>query len=426
MINKSLKIGFIGTRFAGTDGVSLEANKWVEVLEGMGHIIFYLAGECDRPKEQSMIVPEAFYRNADVKEHHDQFFSRKIRKPEETHWIAEKKTFLSTRLKEFIDEFHIEMLIVENALAIPLHIPLGIAITEIIAELGIPTIAHHHDMAWERKRFLVNCIGDYISMSFPPKLDSIQHVAINSQAQKQIALRCGVGAMLIPNVMNYLIPPPEKDEFSSDLRNTLGIGDDELFILQPTRIIERKGIEHAIELVHRLDMKAHLVVSHASGDEGDAYAHRIRTYAELLGVDLICADKFFGTQRGYGENGQKIYSIWDAYLHADLVTYPSEFEGFGNAFLEAIYFCKPIVVNNYSIYSTDIKPKGFEVVEFDEYVTDETIQKTRQVLMNKTMAKQMTEKNFSLAKRYFSYSVLEKELRILISNAFGSNNLHTT
>ena len=37
--------------------------------------------------------------------------------------------------------------------------------------------------------------------------------------------------------------------------------------------------------------------------------------------------------------------------HADLVTYPSTFEGFGNAFLEAIYYCRPIVVNTYSIYA---------------------------------------------------------------------------
>ena len=33
----SLRIGFVSTRFAGTDGVSLETAKWATVLEGMGH-----------------------------------------------------------------------------------------------------------------------------------------------------------------------------------------------------------------------------------------------------------------------------------------------------------------------------------------------------------------------------------------------------
>jgi lactate dehydrogenase-like 2-hydroxyacid dehydrogenase len=30
------RVGFISTRFAGTDGVSLEAAKWAEVLERLG------------------------------------------------------------------------------------------------------------------------------------------------------------------------------------------------------------------------------------------------------------------------------------------------------------------------------------------------------------------------------------------------------
>ena len=37
----------------------------------------------------------------------------------------------------------------------------------------------------------------------------------------------------------------------------------------------------------------------------------------------------------------------------------------GNAFLEAIYFRKPIVINTYSNYHLDIRPKGFQVIEMD-------------------------------------------------------------
>jgi glycosyltransferase involved in cell wall biosynthesis len=36
------------------------------------------------------------------------------------------------------------------------------------------------------------------------------------------------------------------------------------------------------------------------------------------------------------------------------VTYLSGYEGFGNAFIEAIYFKKPIIVNRYSIFVEDI------------------------------------------------------------------------
>ena len=107
---------------------------------------------------------------------------------------------------------------------------------------------------------------------------------------------------------------------------------------------------------------------------------------------------------------------------ADLVTYPSTIEGFGNAFLEALYFKRPIVVNNYTIYATDIRPKGFTVIEFDDYITDETVEMTRRVLADKKLEIEMCEHNYALANRHFSYAILRNKLKILLDNAFGTNN----
>ena len=59
----SRRIGFISTRFAGTDGVSLETDKWKAVLTRMGHSCFYFCGECDRSPEHSYLVPEVYYRH---------------------------------------------------------------------------------------------------------------------------------------------------------------------------------------------------------------------------------------------------------------------------------------------------------------------------------------------------------------------------
>jgi len=101
------------------------------------------------------------------------------------------------------------------------------------------------------------------------------------------------------------------------------------------------------------------------------------------------------------------------------VTYPSTFEGFGNAFLEAIYFCRPIVVNTYSIYTMDIKPKGFSVIEIDGYVSDEAIRKTRKVLTDSKLRSEMVKHNYKTAKHYFSYSVLHNKLKNLIKDCTG-------
>src|SRR5687767_1623204 len=62
----SLRIGFVSTRFSGTDGVSLETEKWAYVLQSMGHQCFYFAGESDRPYEITYVVPEAFFRHPTI------------------------------------------------------------------------------------------------------------------------------------------------------------------------------------------------------------------------------------------------------------------------------------------------------------------------------------------------------------------------
>jgi len=415
---KVKNIGFISTRFAGTDGVSLEVAKWASIFEDEGYDCFYMAGELDKPRQKSLLVKEAHFEYPTIQEIYRECFgvrSRKLSVTKKIHWMKDK---LKEYIYEFIRGFEIDLLVPENALAIPMNIPLALAITEVISETGISTIAHHHDFFWERKRFLINAIWDYLNMAFPPHLPSIQHVVINSSADNQLSLRTGISPAIIPNVMDFENPPPF-DDYSSDIRQSLNMADDELLILQPTRVIKRKGIEHSIELVSRLGMKAKLIISYASGDEGYEYEQRVREYSSLMKVNTLFVSDIIKPYRGKTPQGKKIYIPQDIYAHADLVTYPSNFEGFGNAFLEAVYFRKPIVVNNYSIYAVDIKPRGFEAIELDDYVNSRAVELTKKVLKDPTLTKKMVDHNYELGKRYYSYSVLRKKLKVLLSNCFG-------
>jgi len=414
-------VGFISTRFAGTDGVSLETTKWANVFQREGFSCFYFAGELDRPPDCSYLVEEANFTHPDIKHIYNHCFGvhkRERRITQQIHAIKEK---LKDEIYNFIEKFSIDLLVPENSLTIPLNIPLGLAITEVISEIEIPTIAHHHDFFWERQQFLTNAVWEYLNMAFPPHLSSIQHVTINSSGDNQLSLRTGISGTIIPNVMDFENPPPPIDDYAMDVRKALGIEDDELFILQPTRVVKRKGIEHAIELVHRLGKKAKLVISHASGDEGYDYEQRVKDYSRLLNVNTRFVSNIINEKRGYTKEGRKIYTLDDIYPHADLVTYPSTFEGFGNAFLEAVYFKKPIVVNKYSIYTYDIEPKGFLTIELDGFVTEDAVRKTRDVLENPELCKNMVEKNYDIAKRCYSYAVLRQKLKNLIYDGIACN-----
>ena len=435
------RLGFLSTRIAGTDGVSLETEKWADVFESEGFECFYFAGELDRPPERSMLYEKAHFKHPVIKALHGQCYGVSVRNRSTTKQIYALKVEMKDAIYEFLEKFDLEILVPENMLTIPLNIPFGLALTEVISETGIPTIAHHHDFFWERQNFVTNAVWEYLNMAFPPHIPHIHHAVINSSADNQLGLRTGISATVIPNVMDFENPPPtvatdadgkitgamavpEKDDYTQSVRSDLGVADDELLILQPTRVVKRKGIEHAIELVSRLEMKAKLVISHASGDEGYDYERRIREYSRLMNVETVFVSDIINHRRGATSSGRKIYTLYDIYPYADLVTYPSNFEGFGNAFLEAVYFCKPIVVNTYSIYTMDIKPKGFAVIEMDGYVSNEAVEKTRKVLSDEGYRRKMVARNYKIAATYYSYRVLRRKLHNLLTDCMACTRVN--
>jgi glycosyltransferase involved in cell wall biosynthesis len=416
---KEHNVGFVSTRFAGTDGVSLETEKWAEVFEKEGLTCHYFAGELDRPENRSYLLPEAHFNHPAIREINQRSFGVTTRPREVTQQTYALKSKIKDHLHRFIEKFKIDLLVPQNALTIPMNIPLGMAITEVISETGMNTIAHHHDFYWERQQFTLNACWEFLNMAFPPNLPSIKHVVINTSADNELSLRTGISATVVPNVMDFENPPKPVDNYAADVREALGLKNYELLILQPTRVVKRKGIEHAIEFVHRLGARAKLVISHASGDEGYDYEQRVQEYSRLMGVDTRFVSNIIDDHRGTTADGRKIYTLNDIYPHADLVTYPSTYEGFGNAFLEAVYFRKPIVVNNYSIYATDIKPKGFKVIEFDGYVTSDAVQLAKKVLRDPDYCRQMVDHNYEVSLRTFSYKVLRRKLRVLIDDCMS-------
>ncbi len=418
----SERIGFVSTRFAGTDGVSLESAKWAQVLWDLGHVSYWYGGRLDRGPDVSLCIPEAFFGHSENVWINRRIWGRTTRTPHVTERIHDLARYLKSTLYEFVKKFDLTFLVVENALSIPMHIPLGIAITEFLAETRFPCIGHHHDFYWERTRFSVNAVSDYLDMAFPPRHAMVQHVVINQAAQEELSWRRGLSSLLVPNVLDFEHPPGPIDGFAADVRRDLGLEPEDVMILQPTRVVPRKGIEHAIELVQRLgDKRYKLVISHEAGDEGLEYEAMLRERAENAGVDIRFVSTRVSERRRVDSEGRKIYSLWDLYPHAGLVTYPSLYEGFGNAFLEAVYFRVPVLINRYGIFARDIEPKGFKVPVMDGFITKSVVEEVKRLLEDEGYRHEVTEHNFRTATQFYSYGVLRRRLRVLISNVAGQS-----
>ena len=414
------RIGFVSTRLAGTDGVTLEARKWGRILSELGHTCYWMAGALDPVDAHSRVVPLAHFNHPEIADVQSKLFGVTTRARAVTDRIQALKERLKDELYRFIETFQIEVLIPENILALPMHVPLGLAMTEVIAETGLPVIAHHHDFTWERERFTLSGVNDYLQAAFPPALPRMEHVVINSMAQRELARRLGIPSQVIPNVLEFETPPPGLDDYNRDLRREIGLAETDWFILQPTRVVQRKGIEHAVELVRRLkDPRAKLVISHPAGDEGNAYMDMLRDRIADAGIDVRFIADRVGECRGMNERGQKVYTLFDVYPHADLVTYPSHYEGFGNAFLEAIYFGKPVVVNTYAVYARDIDPLGFRTIELPQLVTQEVVEQTRRILEDTALRAEWAKINYALGLKYFSFAVARRKLAARLANLFG-------
>ena len=411
-----MRIGFVSTRFHGTDGVSLEASKWANVLEKeLNHECFWFAGKLDTPESSSSLCSKAFFEHPSVISLQEKLFSDLNSSSKDIHnSVNVLEAELYNALDDFVREYSIDIVIPQNVLAIPMHVPMGLAVTE-LASKGLPMIAHHHDFYWERERFLKGCAQHYLDSSFPPKItEKFQHVVINSRAKESLMQRLGLESTVIPNVFDFENPPSNSDDYGDDFRDQFKIESDEILFLQPTRIVPRKGIELSIELCSRIQKmiknKICLVVSHLAGDEGMEYYHQLVDLSERLGVRVIWAGERIGESRGLNSSGEKLYRLWDVYPHADFVTYPSLYEGFGNALLETFYFSKPVLVNRYPVFKDDIEPCGFKIVSMDGEVTNEVVSETIDVILDKDLAWQWTQSNYRLCIENFSYAVLRDAL----------------
>lgn len=405
-----MRVGIISTRLAGTDGVSLEVEKIALVLRRLGHEVFYCAGELEGD-DLGMEIPEIHFRDPVAMGLGARAFSGDEPDPMLEEAIFARAVELQEPLGRFLDDYAIDYVITQNILSLPMQLPLAPALAGLLEQRRLPGLAHGHDFYWERERFLVNRIPGLLRAYFPPSMPRLRHAVINTLAQEELKRRHRLDSVIVPNVFDFETPAPGIDDFNADLREAIGLQPDDWLILQPTRVIPRKGIELAIELLARLEEpRAKLVITHHAGDEGLDYLHLLQGMARERGVDLRYVAERVDDSRRIEADGRKIYSLWDAYPHADLVTYPSLIEGFGNALLETIYFRKPALVNRYAVYAQDIGPLGFEFVEIDGVVTTEAVAAVRRWLEQPDEAGPAVERNFELGRRHYSLRALEEAL----------------
>ena len=379
-----MKALVLATRLAGTDGVSLESDKLAE-MHFRDPAALALTARCFEgdPTPPDPTLDDDVRARADA---------------------------LLERLRPVVADERPDLLVVQNAWAIPMQLPLALALADLVAETRLPTLSHEHDYWWERERFARPKLPALLERCFPFDAPHVAHHCIHTAAGEQLRARRGIEARWLPNVMDFERPFGAPDAFNEDFREAVGLGDDRRVFLQPTRVVPRKGIELAIDLLHGLgDPRDALIITHEAGDEGLGYLHELERRAAELGVDLRLVADRVGAERSQGPQGKR-YAFADAFAHADLVTYPSLYEGFGNALLETVAARKPAFVNRYPVYARDLAPAGFRFVEIDGRVTDAAVTEVAALLADPARIAREVAHNHAVGRTHFGLEALERVL----------------
>jgi glycosyltransferase involved in cell wall biosynthesis len=403
-----MKIGIIIGRIGDVDGAALETEKWIKVLCEMGHEIFILSGRFKKSivgeDKETLISALSFFSPECEWEQNRAFFLPPDEPSELLSHLYRISEGLAIRMFKWIMQNAIDIILVENASALPAHLAMGMAIKQLVQHTGIPTVCQ---------------VEKIVEDTFPLRSPHAKHAVINTHAKKTLKDKYNINAVIVPNVMDFNIPYGEKEKYNMDLLESLCLNKDDIPLFQVTRIVKRKGIETALELVHRLDdKKVKLVITGSAADD-----NRKGYYKELIDIiderklnrRVVFAHHRVLNDRGQTRQGEKIYSLSDAYAHATASTYFSSYEGFGNAFVEAVLGKTPIFVNNYKpVYWPDIGSKGFKTVMIeDNKLTDEVISEIDKIIHDKKLQKEISEHNYKLGKLLFSFEVLREKLEVL-------------
>jgi len=419
-----MRIGKNIGRSGEVDGVALENEKWIEVLKKMGHEIFILSGhfkeDVIEPENQKALRFLSFFSPECEWEQNRAFFFPPDDSERLLSHLDGTANHVATAVFQWILDCSIDVLLVENASSLPAHLSLGMGIRRCAEHLDLPIVIHHHDFSWERGSRYASPfpeITQIVEETFPLRTSNALHAVINSDQQSVLKEKFDIDAVVVPNVMDFDKPFAQKDSYNADLPASIGLQESDIPLFQITRIVERKGIEVAVDLVNRLeDPKVKLVITGSSADD-----HRKGYYKKLLrqiernGLKdrVLFAHHKLLSERGSSSTGERVFSLSDAYAHAIACTYFSIYEGFGNAFVEAVVARRPVFVNNYKpVYWPDIGSHGFRTVMLeDNDLTDEAVAEVERIIHDPALQAEIAEHNFELGRKHFSFDVLEQKLQ---------------
>jgi glycosyltransferase involved in cell wall biosynthesis len=302
----------VSFRLGGDDGVSVESRKWARALQEIGFETRRVAGEIDGPPEIDDIVIPGLAINA-----------------------PEPQPLDTEALRAGVDGA--DLIIVENLCSLPINLEAARAVAQLAGEHPGRVCFRHHDLPWQRRQFTE------LEAEFPPRIPGALHATINLRSRRELHARGYADAVTLHNYFD--LDPVLGDRTTA--REQFGFGDHEFVLFQPARAIERKNVPGALRFAQQLHALAPALGLRlwVSGPAEDGYAPVLERIIERATIPVTLG---------------RAATAADGYAAADLVVFPSTWEGFGNPVIESIAYRRACVAYPYPVLA-EIVAAGIRV-----------------------------------------------------------------
>jgi glycosyltransferase involved in cell wall biosynthesis len=306
----------VSFRLGGSDGVSIEAEKWAGALRRLGWRVITVAGSgpVDTTLEGlAMDAPEPPGRG------------------ELTDALAPA-----------------DLVVVENLCSLPLNPPAAAVVATVCA--GRPAVLRHHDLPWQRPHLA--------HLPPPPDDPAWGHVTINELSRRELAER-GIHATTIYNSFD---PDPVPvvagggegggggggEGGREGVRQALGVAPGARLLLQPTRALARKNVAGGLALAAAVGGTYWLL-----GPAEDGYGPELDRLVAGARCPVLLGP------------GTVPLTIAEAYAACDAVLLPSIWEGFGNPSVESATYRRPLAIGPYPV-AAELAAFGFRWFDSNE------------------------------------------------------------
>ena len=165
-----MRIGVVIGRIGGVDGVALETEKWIYVLEKLGHEVFIISGEFESweiDQEHHTHLPILSFFSTEAEwEQRKAFYEPDDSSNDLLEQLESNSNLIEKELRNWVNKNKIEVILSQNASTLPLHLSMGIAIKKLIKGSGLPIVTHDHDFHWERGTRYVSAVS-YTHLTLP-------------------------------------------------------------------------------------------------------------------------------------------------------------------------------------------------------------------------------------------------------------------